>query len=1130
MEAAELPLSEALAASDEYLVDTGHDQWYMKHQLSLDIAAGLQALHSLNLVHGDIKPDNILVFRQQDPDIPYIAKVSDFGLCIDMSAGSIDASVYTGTPNWTGPEVGEVYDVAMFGEFRPDHLKLFDVYSLGMLLLAIFATEQGKSPFPGDTRRERFGEALMAMRMIDDTSGMPPSLRRVLRTAVLSFLQPRPCDRSLSSPDILRTDSESYRTWLKASILKPDYEPWQGRGEMTFNTGSQYWAVVEPTTLIELDRQYNEQICSARRNCFSGSMLLGMAVGYARIPRPEANGKVLQYLRAASDAGHSPARAICERVFGALQANFTFNSETSRIWDKEAISEGYVFHANIELSESERQEWCNGFRSAGGYGSDAFQSKQKLLDVACDVSLLQDWITNDPTNPIIDSDGNRMLHVSAAFGQTSCVRLLLEDPAYRLAVTNDRGETAIFKACQAGHLQVLRSLVASGHLSTLSANGISPLHWLFVFPSQDAEEALDCLLTAGAEIDYGIPGSLNSYRVVGAFGSYSTGPPSIHFPFAWPIGTALHWAVFVTNEHAVEVLLRKGAYIDKTTGPVNGTSTVLAQAAARGDYKMVQLLLEHNADACVLDGLGDNILHALSVGPGEAFHPDRKLLNWIRHGSWPKSRDAYLQTVRLLVQAHASLEHRAMEETGLTPLLQASEDGSRSESVALALINLGADVNAREDAQQTSVLQEWAERDAREMSFPEAYMEIMHALIRHGADVNFRSSFTGETALHCLTKSWASIEQFREVVSLLVTQSETPADINAMDWQGSTPLMSMLAKGIGEVAQQAQILVEFGARPDITSSNGRNVITHILNTQGIGRARRMDAELDDLIKLMTSKTYMSQATLAQLIANTSPEAVATACYEGCPRTLTTLLDLGMSAELNAEVQYQDGEKSMPALSHAFYGAERSRMAFMEHISSFKTAADRERALRNDEPRSTWLWGYGAWGQAGPEREMEAYWAYPEIFKLLQRYGAKRKTITREEWRQEPSFIDVVEIPVYGFTVETQPHREHWQPLYELEMLESGWQKDAFELIETNCRNKELSMTPPNLVFFHIRPQIVECDLAAREQNWYLVELELDTGVDIEVQIIGGKIAGLRDQHGRMEKHDLPPHLRWIWNW
>lgn len=71
-----------------------------KKILMLKLLEGLEYLHSYNIIHGDIKPSNILVFDNMD------VKYADFNLSrIYLSGGEIDRKLYTMT--YRPPEIME---------------------------------------------------------------------------------------------------------------------------------------------------------------------------------------------------------------------------------------------------------------------------------------------------------------------------------------------------------------------------------------------------------------------------------------------------------------------------------------------------------------------------------------------------------------------------------------------------------------------------------------------------------------------------------------------------------------------------------------------------------------------------------------------------------------------------------------------------------------------------------------------------------------------------------------------------------------------------------------------------------------------------------------------------------------
>ncbi|XP_052233835.1 membrane-associated tyrosine- and threonine-specific cdc2-inhibitory kinase-like isoform X2 [Dreissena polymorpha] len=86
----------------------------------VDLLQAVKHLHDNNLVHMDIKPDNIFISHDG------ICKLGDFGLVIDLAKGNDFSEAQEGDPKYLAPEL-------MDGRFG----KPADIFSLGMTLLEL---------------------------------------------------------------------------------------------------------------------------------------------------------------------------------------------------------------------------------------------------------------------------------------------------------------------------------------------------------------------------------------------------------------------------------------------------------------------------------------------------------------------------------------------------------------------------------------------------------------------------------------------------------------------------------------------------------------------------------------------------------------------------------------------------------------------------------------------------------------------------------------------------------------------------------------------------------------------------------------------------------------------------------
>jgi serine/threonine-protein kinase len=112
------------------------------------ILLGLSGLHSGGLVHGDIKPDNILLDDSRETPI---LKITDFGLLGVHRAA--EPGQFFGTPAYVAPEVVRTGDVQ----------EPADIYSAGIVFYEMLA---GHPPFTADSSKDLF--------RLKETQPLPP--------------------------------------------------------------------------------------------------------------------------------------------------------------------------------------------------------------------------------------------------------------------------------------------------------------------------------------------------------------------------------------------------------------------------------------------------------------------------------------------------------------------------------------------------------------------------------------------------------------------------------------------------------------------------------------------------------------------------------------------------------------------------------------------------------------------------------------------------------------------------------------------------------------------------------------------------------------------------------------------
>src|SRR5699024_7188796 len=202
--------------------------------IAIQVSMGLEAAHNRNIVHRDIKPQNIIISTDGK------VKVTDFGIARVASANTISTNAMGSVHNSSPEQVSGEYS-----EFKSD------IYSLG---ITMYEMVTGRVPFDGDTT------VAIAIKHLQDEMVPPsryvPDLPRSLEEIILKCTQKSP-DRRYSTLAELIND-------LKHSLIDPDgnfvnISPLSNHAQTVMITPEEMKEIQESTGRYSRDSGYEDE-------------------------------------------------------------------------------------------------------------------------------------------------------------------------------------------------------------------------------------------------------------------------------------------------------------------------------------------------------------------------------------------------------------------------------------------------------------------------------------------------------------------------------------------------------------------------------------------------------------------------------------------------------------------------------------------------------------------------------------------------------------------------------------------------------------------------------------------------------------------------------------------------------
>ncbi|RAH67303.1 ankyrin repeat and protein kinase domain-containing protein [Aspergillus aculeatinus CBS 121060] len=699
------------------------------YRICCDVAAGLDALHEIGLVHGDIKPANILIFPSGHGPV---AKLADFALSTDEVEFAKSGICLGGTPGWQAPEVEEGR-VLTIKELVPT-----DSYSFGLLAWSILFLS-GRIP-PRATIEK--SHATLVVKDASRNSEIPKISQVSTAVGFLSQLlevDPKLRPRLLCEGFSFNRHKGARKVEEPSGGIDPDdpHGLFVDRTFMDRNLGQIHdW---EPHPLsVEFAKDIYDRFQENKRSVPLPILFpLCLALTVPNLLDIQDSDRLSLAVSAAS-AGHAAAQAALPDLYQYYKRDpGQRQSHILTRWLKNAVSKGVISaRAALGKRDPKALDRCvRYFHDKGGF--------------------------NELYSPHVD-EGFSALHFLATYRTMYDLREYFRlHPRQDIEQMTSRLETPLYLACARGSWDIIEELLNLGASASprCTPYHISCIHWTFALGEQYQAVAVKRLIDAGGDIN-----SVASKPV-----------PLFYYPFHLPAGTALHWAVVTSSCNAIKVLVQDGAadalirdgcdpYIhDERVRCLNqfggsnleqySFSKVKTQGLSPLDYAAMQhdpyifellLSVKRRVDINAVDEEGLNVFHRLSHS--QTWYTRRGLPFSSRPflGNAGHMRSKLGRTVKAIKALGGDIDllstpnqHNAQgfdfSCPSMTPLMMAVSAGLPD--VVEALLAAGADIHKQNEQGRTAI---------SFVPFVDGKMQdqvyaCVSALLHHGADPDHRS-------------------------------------------------------------------------------------------------------------------------------------------------------------------------------------------------------------------------------------------------------------------------------------------------------------------------------------------------------------------------------------------------------
>ena len=269
--------------------------------LTLRIAEGLAAAHTANILHRDLKPDNVMLTHQGIP------KITDFGLAkrVVLDGESTGPREVVGTPTFMAPELFQ----------QSEATPASDVYALGVCYYFLLT---GRLPFNAPTVSELMRQ--VTHDPVPSVKAESPALPLEMAECLSQMLSKIPDNRPRSGVEAVQLlqavlgEMEDIETLLQQAFAHQPGIHWSRQGEryriqLEFAGGRRQTAFVEPSQHAAADRslRISSICCPALSVYFEPALRLNSEILHGALAIAEIDGAAVfvmidNYPRATVDA------------------------------------------------------------------------------------------------------------------------------------------------------------------------------------------------------------------------------------------------------------------------------------------------------------------------------------------------------------------------------------------------------------------------------------------------------------------------------------------------------------------------------------------------------------------------------------------------------------------------------------------------------------------------------------------------------------------------------------------------------------------------------------------------------------------------------------------------------------